>query len=54
MVGCLSRHHLPLNPANYRWQKEDGFWVPVWFEGNALQSAEELTAISLGSVKIDN
>ena len=28
-------------------------WVRVWFEGNALPSAEELTGISLGSAKID-
>ena len=28
--------------------------VSVWFEENALPSAEKLTAISLGSVKIDN
>ena len=36
------------------WQKEGGFRVPVLFEGNALSSAEELTTISLRSVKIDN
>ena len=53
MVSCLNRYHLPLNPATYRWQKEDDFWVPVWFEGNALPNEEELTAISLESVKID-
>ena len=54
MVSCLNRHHLLLNPPIYVWQKEDSFWTPVWFEGNDLRSAEELTAISLGSVKIDN
>ena len=54
MVSCLNRHHLPLNPATYVWQKEDGFWIPVWFEGNDLRSVEELGAISPGSVKIDN
>ena len=54
MVSCLNRRHLLLNPATYAWQKEDGFWIPVLFEGNDLGSAEELTAILLGSVKIDN
>ena len=54
MVSCLNRYHLPLNPATYGQKKEDDFWVSVWFQGNALPSAEELTAISLGSVKIDN
>ena len=54
MVSCLNRHHLPLNPATYGWQKDDGFWVPVSFDGNAFPSAEKLTAISLGSIKIDN
>ena len=54
MVSCLNRHHLPLNPATYGWQKDDGFWVPVSFDRNAFPSAEKLTAISLGSIKIDN
>ena len=54
MVSSLNRHYLPLNPATYGWQKEGGFRVPVLFEGNALSSAEELTTISLRSVKIDN
>ena len=54
MVSCLNRYHLPLNPTTYGWQKGDGFWVPVSFDGNAFPSAEKLTAISLGSIKIDN
>ena len=54
MVSCFNRHHLPLNSATYGWKKEDNVKVPFWFEGNALTSAEELAAISLGSVKIDN
>ena len=54
MVSGLNRHHLPLNPATYGQQKGDGFGVPAWSEGNAFLSAERLTAISLGSAKIDN
>ena len=54
MVSCLNKHHLPVNHATYGWQKEDGFRAPVWSEGNALPSAEELTSISLRSVKMDN
>ena len=54
LASCLNRHHLPFNPATYEWKKEDDFWEPVWFEGNALPSAEELTTISLGSIDIDN
>ena len=50
----LNRHHLPLNPETYGWKKEDDFWVPVWFERNALPTAEELTAISLESLKLDH
>ena len=52
IVSCLNRHHLLLNPATYGW-REDGFWALVWFEGNALPNAEELSAISPGSLKID-
>ena len=54
MVSSLNRHHLLLNSTTYGWKKEDGFWVSVWFEGNALTSVEKLAAILLGSVKIDN
>ena len=54
MVSCLNRRHLLLNTATYGWKKEDDFWVPVWFEGNALPGAEEVTAILLGSFNIDN
>ena len=46
MLSCLNRHLL-LN-------LEDDFWVPVWFEGNALKTAEKLAAISMGSVNIYN
>ena len=42
------------NPTTDGWKKEDDFWVPVWFAGNAFPSAEELTAISLESVEFDN
>ena len=49
----LNRHHLPLNPETYGWKKDD-FWVPVWFEWNVLSTAEELTAISLESLKLDH
>ena len=54
MVSCLIRLHLPLIPTTYGWQKEDYFCLPVWFEGNTLPSTEELTSISLWSIKIDN
>ena len=54
MASYLNRHHLQPNTATYGWKEEDGFWVQVWFEGNALPCTEELTAISLGIVKIDN
>ena len=54
ILRCTFVSHLLLNSATYGWKKEDDFWIPVWFKGNALPSAKELTAISLGSVKIDN
>ena len=54
IVSYLNRHHLQPNTATYGWKKEEGIWVHVWFEGNALPCVEEITAISLGSVKSDN
>ena len=47
MVNCLKQSYESLDVLQYGWKLADGVLVPVWYEGDALPSNEELSQVPL-------
>ena len=47
MVNCLTQSYESLDVLQYGWKLADVVLVPVWYEGDALPSNEELSQVPL-------
>ena len=36
LVNCLNDLYVTNDPRDYGWKEDDGKFIPVWFEGDAL------------------
>ena len=49
MENCLNGSYHQPDPLKHGWKLENGILGPIWYEGAALPSAEELSHMSLQS-----
>ena len=46
MINCLNVTYDQLDPLQYGWKLENGIPMPIWYEGTALPTVEELAQIT--------
>ena len=45
LVNCLNGLYVANDPRDYGWKEDDGKFIPVWFEGDALPTPEEVETL---------